>query len=82
MRAVTDPTSPEILAWLDSLPLREQLVTLHAVMFAIPTLQRNHRWKERIAAAHAAIDPTAAQLADILTAARSRAKRLKEELAG
>jgi hypothetical protein len=53
---VTDPTSPEILAWLDTLPLRERLVTLHAMMFAIPTLQR--------------------------TAARSRAKRLKEELAG
>src|SRR4051794_40795694 len=80
--AVTDPTSPEILAWLESLPLREQLVTLHAMMFAIPTLQRNHRWKARITAAHAAIDPNAAQLADILTAARSRAKRLKEELAG
>jgi hypothetical protein len=82
MSAVTDPTSPEILAWLDSLPLREQLVTLHAVMFAIPTLQRNHSWKARIAAAHAAINPNASQLADILTAARSRAKRLKEELAG
>jgi hypothetical protein len=79
---VTDPTSPEILAWLDTLPLTERLVTLHAMMFAMPTLQRNHSWKARIAAANAAINPTAAQLADILTAARSRAKRLKEELAG
>jgi hypothetical protein len=80
--AVTDPTSPEILAWLDTLPLRERLVTLHTMMFAIPSLQRNHRWKARIAAAHAAINPNAAQLADIFTAARNRAKRLKEELAG
>ena len=78
----TDPTSPEILAWLDMLPLREQLVTLHAMMFAMPTLQRNRSWKTRIAAAHARINPTAAQLADILTATRSRAKRLKEEPAG
>jgi hypothetical protein len=51
------------------------------MMFAIPSLQRNHGWKARIAAAHGAINPTASQLANILTAARSRAKRLKEELA-
>jgi hypothetical protein len=80
--AVTDPPSPEILAWLDTLPLREQLITLHAMMFALPKLQRNYRLKARIAAAHAAINPTAAQLGDILTAARSRAQRLKEELTG
>jgi hypothetical protein len=79
---VTDPTSPEILAWLDTLPLRERLVTLHAMMFAIPSLQRNHGWKARIAGGHDAFNPTAAQLADILTAARSRAQRLKKELAG
>jgi hypothetical protein len=47
------------------LPLRERLVTLHAMMFAIPDLQRSHRWKARIAAALTAINPTAAQLADI-----------------
>jgi hypothetical protein len=35
-----------------------------------------------LAAAHVALDPTAAQLGDILTAARSQAERLKEELAG
>jgi hypothetical protein len=79
---VTDPTSPEIIAWLDTLPLRERLVTLHALMFAIPNLQRNYSWKARVAAAHARINPTAAELADILTAARSRAERLKEELTG
>jgi hypothetical protein len=79
---VTDPTTPEILAWLGALPLREQLVTLHAMAIAIPTLQRSHPLKARIAAVHAALDPTAVQLGDILTAARSRAKRLKEELPG
>lgn len=80
--AMTDLTPSEILSWLDTLPLREQLVTLHAMMFALPKLQRNYRLKARIAAAHAAINPTAAQLGDILTAARSRAQRLKEELTG
>jgi hypothetical protein len=49
---------------------------------AIPRLQRNHRWEARIAAAHGALAPTAAQLADVLTAARSQAKRLRDELAG
>jgi len=79
---VTDPTPPEILAWLDTLPLREQLVSLHAMTIAIPTLHRSHPFKARIAAVHAALAPTAAQLGDILTAARSQAERLKEELAG
>jgi len=60
----------------------ELAVTLHAVAIAIPTLQRSHPLKARIAAAHVALDPTAAQLGDILTAARSQAARLKEELAG
>jgi hypothetical protein len=40
MSAVTDPTSPELIAWPDTLPLRERLVILHAVIFAVPTLQR------------------------------------------
>jgi hypothetical protein len=37
-------------------------VSLHAMMIAIPTLQRSRPLKARIAAAHAALDPTAAQL--------------------
>jgi hypothetical protein len=37
-------------------------------------LQRTHPLKARIATAHAALDPTAAQLGDILTAARSQAE--------
>ena len=79
---MTDPTAPEILAWLDSFPLRDQLVTLHAMSIAIPSVRRSHSLKMRIAAGHLALDPTAAQLGDILTAARRQAQRLKEELAG
>jgi len=47
---VTDPTAPEILARLGTLPLREQLVTLHAIMIAIPALQRSYPLKARMAA--------------------------------
>jgi len=57
--AMTDLTPPEIFAWLETLPLREQLVALHAMTIAIPTLQRSHPLKARIAAAHVALDPTA-----------------------
>jgi hypothetical protein len=79
---VTDPTTPEILAWLGALPLREQLVTLHAMVIAIPALQRSHPLKARIAAIREELRPTAEELSDILTAGRSQAERLKEELAG
>jgi hypothetical protein len=30
IRPMTDPSSPEILAWLDTLPLGERLTMLHA----------------------------------------------------
>ena len=48
--AVTDPTTPELLAWLGTLPLREQLVGLHAMAIAIPAVQRSHPLKARTAA--------------------------------
>jgi hypothetical protein len=54
MSAMTDLTAPEIL---DTLPLRDQLVSLHAMMIAIPTLQRNYPLKQHVAALHAALDP-------------------------
>ena len=46
--ALTEPTAPEILAWLGILPLREQLLTLHATVI----LQRGQSRWARIAAAH------------------------------
>jgi hypothetical protein len=41
IRAVTDPISPEIIAWLEALPLRERLTMLHAMALAFPQLQRS-----------------------------------------
>ena len=79
---MTDLTPPEIIAWLDTLPLREQLVTLHAMTIAIPTLQRSHPLKARIAAIRGDLRPNEAELGDILKDATRRSARLKEELAG
>jgi hypothetical protein len=79
---MTDLTPPEIIAWLGTLPPREQLVTLHAMAIAIPTLRRSHPLKERMGTIRNELQPTAEELSDILTVARSRAERLKEELAG
>jgi hypothetical protein len=79
---VTDPTAPEILAWLGTLPLREQLVTLHAMAIAIPALQRSHPLKARTAVIRDELRPTAEELGDILRDASRRGERLKEEFAG
>jgi hypothetical protein len=46
---MTDLTPPEIIAWLDTSPPREQLVTLHAMAIAVPTLRRSYPLKERMA---------------------------------
>ncbi len=79
---MTDPTAPEILARLGTLPLREQLVTLHAIMIAIPALQRSYPLKARMAAIRSVLRLTETELADILKDAARRSARLKEELAG
>ena len=66
---------------MGTLPLRDQLVTLHAMTIAIPTLQRSYPLKSRMALIRDELRPTAEELTDILTAARSQAERLKPEIA-
>jgi hypothetical protein len=48
----------------------------------IPTLQRSHPLKARIAAIRGDLRPNEAELGDILKDATRRSARLKEELAG
>jgi hypothetical protein len=79
--AMTDLTPPEIIAWLGTLPLRDQLVTLHAMTMALPTLRRSYPLKSRMTLIRDELRPTAEELSDILTAARSQVERLKPEIA-
>jgi hypothetical protein len=64
---VIDPNAPEILAWLETLPLTERLVTLYAMSIAIPALQHSRSWKARIAAVRDALRPNEAELGYILS---------------
>lgn len=75
-----DPRTPEILAWLETLSLRERLVTMHAMMIAFPVLQRDAEWKARIGAVRAELMPDAWQLGEILREANRQAERLKADL--
>lgn len=75
-----DPRTPEILAWLETLSLRERLVTLHAMAIAFPALQRDSEWKARIGAVRAELKPDAAQLGEILREADGMSERLKQEI--
>jgi hypothetical protein len=77
---MTEPRAPEIIAWPDTLPLTERLVILHAMAIAFPPLQRRPGWKSRIEAAHAALNPNAEEMGDILKAARRRAEQMKAEM--
>jgi hypothetical protein len=79
---VKDPNAPEVLGWLETLPLTERLVTLHAMAIAIPALQHSWSWKARIAAARDALGPNEVELGYLLRAAERRSVRLKDELAG
>jgi hypothetical protein len=79
---VTDPRTPEILAWLETLPLAERLATMHAMVLAFPALHRSQQWKARLAVVRAELAPTAKQLGDILKKASQISMRLKAGLAG
>jgi hypothetical protein len=76
-----DPRNPEILAWLETLPLTERLATLHAMSFAFPVLKNDRGWKARIDAVRAKLKPTAEDLARILIEAVRISRRLKIQLA-
>jgi hypothetical protein len=49
--AVTNSRTPEILAWVDALPIAERLTVMHAMSFAFPMLKNDRAWKVRIARA-------------------------------
>jgi hypothetical protein len=78
-----DPRTPEILAWLESLSLRERLTTLHAMSFAFPLLKNDRGWNVRISAVLVELGPTKREHEDILMeAARMSARLKKAQLAG
>jgi hypothetical protein len=80
LRSMRDPRTPEILAWLETLPLSQRLATLHAMSFAFPLLKNDRQWIRRIEIVLDELQPTAAQHADILFEAGSISLRLKRQL--
>ena len=46
--AMLDPRTPEILAWVDAMPIAERLTVMRAMSFAFPMLKNDRAWKVRI----------------------------------
>jgi hypothetical protein len=69
------PETPEAAASVASLPVRDRLITLHAIQIVFPRLLRSSQWKARIAEARAALKPGTVELAEILKAARQQSAR-------
>jgi hypothetical protein len=80
LKSMRDPRTPEILAWLEILPLSQRLATLHAMSFAFPSLKNDRQWISRIETVLGELQPTAAQHADILFEAGNISLRLKRQL--
>jgi hypothetical protein len=76
-----DPRTPEILAWVEAMPLVERLTVMHAMTFVFPLLKSDRTWKARMAAVRTELKPTADELGDILIEASRISARLKLELA-
>src|SRR6266446_2745211 len=80
LMSMRDPRTPDILAWLEILPLSRRLATLHAMSFAFPLLKNDRQWIRRIETVLGELQPTAAQHADILFEAGNISLRLKRQL--
>jgi hypothetical protein len=76
-----DPRTPEILAWLESLPLRKRLAAMHGMTIAFPALQRSADWKAQMGKVRDELKPTARQLGDIMREAGEIGGRLRRALA-
>jgi hypothetical protein len=75
-----DPRTPEILAWLEILPLTQRLAKLHAMSFAFPLLKDDREWIRRTETVLGELQPTPAQHADILFEAGRISLRLKRQI--
>ena len=76
-----DPRTPEILAWVDAMPIAERLTVMHAMSFAFPILKNDRGWTAKISAVLVELKPTKRQHEDILIEAARISGRLKRELA-
>ena len=75
-----DPRTPEILAWLDAMPLRKRIETMHGMAFALPRLKNDREWMDRINKAVAELDPDPDEMTDIIVEAGRISGRLRREL--
>jgi hypothetical protein len=80
LAAMRDPRTPEILAWLATLPLHDRLATMHAMSVAFPHIKNDRGWTARIEAVVAELKPTAREHMDILIEARRISRSLKHQL--
>ena len=77
-----DPRTPEILAWVDAMPIAERLMVMHAMSFAFPILKNDRDWTARVSAVLVELKPTKRAHEDILIKAARMSGRLKRELTG
>ena len=75
-----DPRTPEILAWVEAMPLGERLTVMHAMSFAFPLLKNDRDWTATVSAVLVELKPTKRQHEDILIEAGRMSGRLKREL--
>jgi hypothetical protein len=77
-----DPRTPEIMAWVNAMPIAERLTVMHAMSFAFPILKNDRAWTLKVSTALAELKPTKREHEDILIEAARMSGRLKRELAG
>ena len=69
-----DPRTPEIMAWVDVMPITERLTVMHAMSFAFPLLKNDRCWTGKVSAVLVELKPTKRQHDD-----RGRADERKAE---
>ena len=72
-----DPRTPEILAWLPTLPLRDRLATMHAMSAAFPSVKDDPAWTARVDAVVSELKPTSREHWEIMVEAGRISRNLK-----
>jgi hypothetical protein len=76
-----DPRTPEILAWVEAMPIAERADRHARYEFRLPILKNDRGWTAKVSAVLVELKPTKRKHEDILIEAAQMSGRLKRELA-
>ena len=74
---IRDPRTPEVLAWLDAMPLDDRFTVMQAMVFAFAILKNSREWNARLDVMRGDLALTDVEHENILITAATISERVK-----